>query len=440
MFTKSIKTLFLTFFVFFSLSSKALDEIYISKGSNQKMPIAINRFASETMYDRKVLEDVMGVIEGDLLHCGFFNLLPNSAFIETTIGVAHKPHFASWRQINANLLLNGHIVRNGSNGIILKVILWDTASEKTVLAQSFSAPVKKWRKLAHQVADKIYESITGDKGYFDTRMFYVSETSRGSRTSKRLAMMDYDGANHKFLDNGKFLVLTPRISPNAKHLLYVSYEKKSPKIFIKDLSTGKSRVLGNFSTMSFAPRFSPDGSRIIFSLAKGGVTDIFELNLETVKVRRITSGFAIDTSPSYSPDGSKIYFNSDRSGSGQLYSMNSDGSNIQRISFGEGSYSAPICSPNGRYIAFSKNVRGQGFSIGVMKTDGSDERTITYGYMVEGSTWSPNSRIITFARTQAPSKGVRSSTRLYTIDISGYNERQVPTPYDASDPEWSWHN
>jgi TolB protein len=244
MFIKSVKILFAALVTIYSLNARAFEGIYISKGSNQMMPIAINNFVSESFYDKSVLENVLSVMENDLRHCGFFKLIPTGAFIETTTGVSHKPHFASWRQINANLLLNGHIVRNGSGSFVLKIILWDTVSEKSILAQSFNAPVKMWRKLAHQVADKIYESVTGDKGYFDTKIYYVSDIIKGTRVSKKLAMMDYDGFGNKFLSDGRFLVLTPRISPNAKHLLYVSYEKRAPKIFIRDLSTGKSRLLG----------------------------------------------------------------------------------------------------------------------------------------------------------------------------------------------------
>jgi TolB protein len=434
------RTLLFAFLTIFSLYSKALDDIYISKGTVQLMPIAINDFATRSVYDKKVLENVINVVEADLVHCGFFKLIPTTAFIENNVGINHKPHFASWRQINANLLLNGEIIRHGASDFTIKVILWDVISEKNIFAQSFSAPVSAWRKVAHQMSDKMYEAITGDKGYFDTRIFYISETTKGLKTTKRLAFMDYDGANHQFLSNGKFLVLTPRLSPNAKQLLYVSYEKKAPKVFIEDLKTGRSTLLGNFTAMSFAPRFSPDGSKIIFSLAKNGVTDIYEIDLRTKKTRQLTSGIAINTSPSYSQDGQKIYFNSDRSGNGQIYSMDSDGSNLMRISFGEGSYSAPVCSPNGKHIVFTKNIRGQGFFIGTMRTDGSEERLITTGYLVEGATWGPNSRIIAFARTSTPSRGRPPVTKLYTIDISGHNEKPIPTPNEASDAEWSWHH
>jgi TolB protein len=434
------RTILLIILTLSALQTKAIEDVYISKGTNQLMPIAINQFANQSAYDKKLLENVLNVIEADLIHCGFFKLIPPNAFIETNVGINHKPHFASWRQINANLLLNGEIIRSGSNDFTLKIILWDTVTEKSIVAEIFKSPVSSWRRLAHKVSDKIYEAITGDKGYFETKMFYISETTKGIKTTKRLAVIDYDGANNQFLSDGKFLVLTPRLSPNAKHLLYVSYEKKSPKVFIKDLQTGRSTLLGNFSAMSFAPRFSPDGSKIVFSLAKNGITDIFELDLSTRKIHQLTSGIAINTSPSYSNDGQKIYFNSDRSGSGQIYSMNADGSDLKRISFGEGNYSAPVCSPNGKHIVFSKLIRGQGFFIGVMKNDGSEERVITNGYLVEGATWGPNSRIIAFARTSRPLKGIPAVTKLFTIDISGYNEKQVVTPNEASDPEWSWHH
>jgi TolB protein len=432
------RTLILILTLFFFNHSIAANDIYISKGTNQLLPIAINNFANTSVYNQKLLDNVLDLIRADLTHSGFFKIIPPNSFIENATGVQHKPHFASWRQINANLLLNGEIIRQGSSTFTLKIILWDIVTEKSIVAEAVHGPVDSWRKLAHQISDKIYELVTGDKGYFDTRIFYISEISKGIKTTKKLAVMDYDGANHQFLSDGKFLVLTPRLSPNAKNLLYVSYQTKSPKVYVKNLKTGRSTLLGNFSAMSFAPRFSPDGSKIIFSLAKNGTTDIWVIDLSTTKIKQLTSGIAINTSPSYSGNGQKIYFNSDRSGSGQIYSMNSDGSNIERISFGEGSYSAPICSPNGRHIAFTKNIRGQGFYIGVMRNDGSDERIITNGYLVEGATWAPNSKIIAFARSSKPSRGIPPVTKLYTIDISGQNEHTIQTPNEASDPEWSW--
>lgn len=423
-----------------TLTSKALDDIYISKGTKQLIPIAINNFASgQPVYDKRVVENVLGVIADDLNHCGYFHTISPVAFIETSVGINHRPHFASWRQINANLLLNGEIVRHGSKTFTLKVRLWDTVSEKAVFSESFTAPVQLWRKLSHKIADKIYESLTGDRGYFDTRIFYVSEAYKGKKILKRLAVMDYDGSNHQFLTNDKTIVLTPRLSPNGKHLLYVSYEKKTPKIFVMDLSTGRSTVLGNFAAMSFAPKFSPDGSKIVFSMTKKGATDIFELNLRTKNIKQMTSGLAINTSPSYSPDGAKIYFNSDRGGAPQLYVMDSDGGNVQRISFGEGSYYAPACSPNGKHVVFMKSLKGQGFFIGVMRSDGSQESLIASGYLVESPTWAPNSRVIAFAKTAYAQKGELPTAKIYTVDVSGHNERLVPTPHNATDPEWSWH-
>jgi TolB protein len=432
-----IKILQILLILFFIKEASASDEIYISKGQNQLLPIAINNFEGGSTYNQKLLENVLELIAADLKHSGFFKIIPSSSFIENASGVSHKPHFASWRQINANLLLNGEIIRHGSGVFTLKIILWDIVAEKDIIAQVFKGPVESWRKLAHQISDKIYELVTGDKGYFDTRIFYISEVSKGVKINKKLAVMDYDGANNQFLSDGKFLVLTPRLSPSGKVLLYVSYQAKSPKVYIKNLKTGRSILLGNFSAMSFAPRFSPDGSKIVFSLAKNGTTDIWVMDLATSNIKQLTSGLMINTSPSYSSDMQKIYFNSDRSGSGQIYSMNTDGSNIERISFGEGSYSAPICSPNGKYIAFTKNVRGEGFYIGVMRNDGSDERIITSGYLVEGATWALNSKIIAFAKTSKSGRGAPSITKLYTIDISGQNERIIPTPNEASDPEWS---
>ena len=429
--------------IIFTSQAWAIDRIYISKGVEKKTTIAINHF--KNLSDKKsfhktqtLQENIIKVISNDLTHCSLFKVVPSNAFIEERKGVNHTPHFISWKQVGAEILLNSEIKPINKFTFSVDFILWDVLMGQQIAHGSIKANIDSWRKVAHKISNQIYKAITGDAGYFETRVSYISEikVKRASNT-KRLAIMDYDGYNHYFLTDGKDIVLTPRLSPDLKYVLYVSYESKKPKVYIKSLITGNQTLIGAFPSMSFAPRFSPCGKKIVLSLANKGITDIFEVDLATKKVIQLTSNVGINTSPSYSPDGKLIYFNSDRSGGRHLYVMNVDGSDVQRISFGKGSYAIPSCSPNGKYISFTKIVPGEGFFIGVMKTDGSDEKLVANGYLVEGQTWAPNSRFLMFAKSIRtwPKKDI--TTKLYMVDVDGNNEQLIVTPNEASDPEWS---
>lgn len=418
-------------------SSYGMEELYISKGIQQLTPIAINDFATPDISEKRMGENILEVIKSDLRYCGIFKLVSPEAFIETKRGVQHKPDFASWRQINANLLLNGQLKREGAKQFVTRMILWDNITGRKVLSIGFKGSIDSWRRFAHQVSDKIYEAITGDKGYFDTKIYYIAEREKGLNKFKRIAVMDYDGSNHEFLSDDKVINLTPRLSPSGKNLLYVSYLQGKPKVFSRSLKTGKSTLLITDTGMSFAPRFAPDESKIIYSLARHGATHLWEMSLRNFKTKQLTTGFNINTSPTYSPDGKFIYFNSDRSGSKQLYSMKPDGSQVRRISFGDGSYSTPVISPNGKYVAFIKSIRGENFYLGVMDIDGSNERLVVNSYLVDSISWAPNSRVISFAKTSRVGAKKKPITKIHTIDIEGLNEREILTPFDGTDPEWS---
>lgn len=428
---------YILFLLLFSFKSYAIETITINRGQVSSLPIAINYFNAENAYDNKMGEDVIKIVSNDLKKSGLFRPISSAAFIEKKVGVYHKPLFAAWRQINSNLLLNGEIKKVSADRMKISFILWDNILEKDIGGEELIIPSSLWRKAAHKIADKIYEKITGDKGYFDTKIIYVSETGPYLRRVKRIAIMDSDGANHRFLTDGRNLVLTPRFSPQADKILYLSYARRQPHVYMLDLRTGRERLVGNFPGMSFAPRFSPDGSKALMSIAKSGSTHIFEIDLKTMRLTKLTTGNNINTSPSYSPDGTKIVFNSDRSGSRQLYVMDSNGSNVERISFSGGRYTAPTWSPRGDYIAFTKMTKGEGFTIGVMRSNGSNERIIATGYLVEGPTWAPNGRVIMFTKGEPPRKKISGKTRIYSIDLTGYYEQEIPTPFDASDPEWS---
>lgn len=421
----------------FTAPAHAELEIDVRGAARNPMPIAIPEMigSNSNIFTKIVGADygdkVREVIAADLDRSGLFKIIPERSYIDKLTSIDQRPNFIDWQAIKTQALVQSQIVELANNKLRVDFRLWDAVAENQMLGKSFTTTKDNWRRLAHVVADAIYERLTGDKGYFNTRIVYVSESGPSTRRIKRLAMMDQDGENHKFLTNGRNLVLTPRFSPNMQKITYLEYVGHNPRVYLMDLNTNSRQVLGNFPGMTFAPVFSPDGSKVLMSYANKGSTNIYEMNLKTRSIKQITFGSAISTSPSYSPDGSKIVFNSDRGGNQQLYVMNADGSDVQRISFGNGRYATPVWSPRGDYIAFTK-MSGGAFYIGVMSPDGNNERILADGYLVEGPTWSPNGRVLMYFRQD---RG--APVRLYTIDMTGYNERRIITPSEASDPAWS---
>jgi TolB protein len=410
----------------------------INSGIAAPMPIAVPAFATpaeaptEAGSTTELGARVAKVIADDLKSSGLFRPIDPAAFT-TTVGMADvtRPQFANWRTVAAQALVTGTVTANADGGITVGCYAYDVFSAEELARQGFVTTAAGWRRAAHKCADLVYSRLTGETGYFDSRIVYVSEAGPKTRRIKRLAVMDQDGASHRFLTSGQNLVLTPRFAPNQQTITYMSFEGNRPRVWLYTLGTGKQQAIGDFPNMSFAPRFAPDGSNLIFSMSIGGNTDVYRLDLGSRKLTRLTTQSGIDTAPSYSPDGSRIVFESDRGGSQQLYVMNADGSGQQRISFGEGRAATPVWSPRGDLIAFTR-IGGGRFSIGVMKPDGSGERLLTNAYQDEGPTWSPNGRVILFFRSQ---RG--GPVDLWSVDLSGQNERKVPTPLDGSDPAWS---
>ncbi|NBX03959.1 MAG: Tol-Pal system protein TolB [Alphaproteobacteria bacterium] len=422
--------------LFASSSANAALRIDVTKGNVEPMPIAIPALPSAGGGSSGVGADIMRVVAADLERSGLFRPLDPQSFIENVAPNSVAPRFVDWRQISAAALVTGSITEEGGDKLKVSFRLWDVYGEEQIAGKEYNTFRGNWRRIAHIMADEIYKRLTGESGYFDSRIVYVAESGPDLRRVKRLAIMDQDGENHKFLTDGKALVLTPRFSPNSQEILYMSYAGRQPRVFLRDLQTGREESLGTFDGMSFAPRFSNDGNSIVMSVAANGVTQIYKMDLRSRKLSKLTNGNSIDTSPSYSPDGNRIVFNSDRGGSQQLYVMSADGSNPQRISFGDGRYGTPVWSPRADLIAFTKMKSGR-FYIGVMRPDGSGERLLTESYLDEGPSWSPNGRVITFHRQFPTSRGKQGATRVYTVDVTGYNLREVVTPMDASDPAWS---
>ena len=415
-------------------ASQAELHIDVTSGKVSPLPIAIPDFAGT---DSATGAQITQVLSADLERSGLFQPIDPKAFIDKGAATRVPPNYSDWRVINAQALVTGSADITPDGRLQVQFRLWDVYAEQQLTGLRYTTTQQNWRRLAHIIADAIYKRITGEEGYFDTRIVYIAESGPANRRIKRLAIMDQDGANNHYLTDGRSLVLTPRFSPSSQEITYLSYAGNRPRVYLFNIDTGQQEVLGDFPGMTFAPRFSPDGTKVIMSVAVGGASQIFSLDLRTRQAVRITDTNSIDTSPCYSPDGSQIVFNSDRGGSQQLYVMNADGSNIHRISFGSGRYGTPVWSPRGDLIAFTK-IEGSEFYIGVMHPDGSGERLLTKGFLVEGPTWAPNGRVLMYFRqTPTDSKGRGGSSHLYTIDLTGYNEREVITPQDASDPAWS---
>jgi TolB protein len=331
----------------------------------------------------------------------------------------------------------GSIANVGGN-IKVDFRLWDVLKGDQATGLSFTSQPSNWRRLGHIIADAVYKRVTGEEGYFDTRVAYVSETGPLNNRVKRIAIMDQDGANNRYITDGSTIAITPRFSPTLQEIVYMAYGDRNtpPKVYLQNVDSNRRELMGNFPGMSFAPRFSPDGTKVAMSLSQDGRTNLYEMDVRGRGMRRLTNTPAIDTSPSYSNDGTQIVFNSDRGGSQQLYVMSAGGGGEKRISFGDGRYATPVWSPRGDYVAFTK-IMGNSFGIGVMRPDGSGERLLANGFLVEGPTWAPNGRVMMFFRQQPNSGGRAGSVTLHAIDITGRFERQVPTPTDASDPAWS---
>jgi TolB protein len=413
-------------------AAQAQLKVDVGRGTAEPLPIAVSPFAGDSPADTERGVAIAEVIQADLDNSGLFKTIDRQAYIQSPEETRGIPRFPDWRQINAQALVTGIVQGAGGGSLAVEFRLWDVFAGQQLRGLRFDASDAGWRRVAHKVADVVYERLTGEKGYFDTRIAYIGETGSAARRTKRLAIMDQDGANQRYLTDGSNLALTPRISPDGRRIAYLAFRNGPPRIMVKEIDTGREGALGDFRGITFAPRFSPDGRTLLITQAQNGNSEIYAWDIATRRASRLTDSAAIDTSPSFSPDGGQIVFNSDRGGSPQLYVMGRGGGGARRISYGQGRYGTPAWSPRGDLIAYT-NIKGGMFHIGIMKPDGSDERLLTRSFMDQGPSWAPNGRLIMFGREDPRA----DRARILTVDISGYNEREIATSTDASDPDWS---
>jgi TolB protein len=411
----------------------AQPHIVIAGGNFQPMPIAIPEFIPATANDVDTAHGITQIITSNLQRSGLFAPIDPSAYVEKITNFDAVPNFQDWRTINAQALITGRASAQSDGRLKAEFRLWDVLGGQQMGAgQQYLTTPDNWRRLGHIISDAVYERITGNKGYFDSRVVFVDETGPKLRRIKRLALMDQDGANVRYLTRGDELVLTPRFSPSSQEITYMAFGEGDPRVYLLNITSGEREVVGNFPGMSFSPRFSPDGQSVIMSLQEGSNSNLFVMDLRSKATTRLTNTLAIDTSPCYSPDGSRVCFTSDRGGQPQIYIMPAAGGQAQRISFGDGEYSTPVWSPTGEYIAFTKQASDK-FAIGVMKPDGSGERILTEGFHNEGPTFAPNGQVIMYFSDEMGGPG----PSLYTINVTGRNQLRVPTPSFGSDPAWS---
>ena len=411
--------------------------IDITRGTVEALPLAVTDFHGIVAPEKEIGRNIAAVVSANLERSGLFSPLDKRAFIQTAASLRVRPRFSDWRVINAQALVQGNVKLQQDGQLRVEFRLWDVFSEAQMRGRAFVTVSENWRRVAHMISDEIYKRVTGESGYFNTRIVFIAESGPTRRRIKRLAIMDQDGANHQYLTDGSNLVLTPRFSPTLQEITYLSYFNDEPRVYLFEIESGRQELLGGFQGMTFAPRFTSDGKSVLMSYAKNGNSDVWRMDLSTRKATQLTKHSAIDTSPSASPDGAEIAFNSDRGGTPQLYVMDGNGANVRRISFGRGRYSTPVWSHRGDLIAFTKQASGK-FHIGVMRPDGSGERILTESFLDEAPTWAPNGRVLMFFRqTPTDSKGKGGTSRLFSIDLTGHNLREVITSGDASDPAWS---
>lgn len=419
--------------------AEARIRINLTDANAEPLPIALVPFDGDTDEERQLGRDMREVINTNLTNSGLFAVVDQKAHLQTLESLrVSGPLYSEWRLINMEALLVGNVQIVGAGNarkVRVEFRLYDIYEEKPIIGKVYTVDMRFWRHVAHLVSDDIYTALTGEGGIFASRIVHIGEEADANgKVVKKLCVMDQDGGNYQCLTDGSHLVLTPRFNPQSQKIIYMSYARGVPRLYLLDLPTGRQEIVGDFEGLNSSPRFAPDGKSIVMTLTAGheGNPEIYSMDLASRKLTRLTFNAGIDTSPSFSPDGKQIVFNSNRGGKPALYIMDADGNKVRRLTYGDYRAYAPEWSPRGDLIAFVKSSGGT-FSISVIDPEGREQRQLTESFMDESPTWSPNGRVILFARQDEKA----NTMRLYSIDLTGYHLRQIDTPIDASDPAWS---
>ena len=411
-------------------------KVDIIAGDFRPIPIAIQDFEAPAKLKKQATE-LRDVVVADLKSTGLFRIINKNAFPEN-VRMDDMPNFANWSMVKAQVLVQAKLYEAEGGKYGLKYYVWDVAGKEQIEAQDLQGSAKSARRLAHIMADGIYERLTGEHGYFDTQIVFIGQSGDIRSPTKRLAIMDSDGYGMRFMSDDRVMVMSPHFSPNMRTIVFLSYRDDDPMVWTLNLNTGEQRRLGKFGGMTFAPRFSPDGTRIALTLAKNGTTNLYEYDIEDKTLRQLTSGDYIDTSPSYSPDGKKLAFNSNRSGSQQLHILDLETMKDKRLSFGNGRYATPAWGPRGDFIAFTKIV-DETFYIGIMTPAGKNERILASGWFMEAPSWAPGGRRVVYYETEKMPDGKGRQSHIRSVDIMGQNDYEIKLPDGLSglEPTWS---
>jgi len=422
--------------------ARAQLEVDVTEGHLDPLPIAVVDFVGAGEQERALGEEIAGIIENNLRSSGLFAPLDEAAFIEEIRNIDLRPRFGDWRVINADALLVGRVSSTGDGRLLASVRLWDTATETQLVGFQFTFLPEASRRVAHQISDRVYERLTGETGYFDTHIVYVSEsTGPNGEPVRRLVLMDQDGFNPRPLTSRQYMALLPNFSPTNQQITYVSFREQVAQSYLYEINTGREERLFDYGPnmsgagQSLAARFHPSGRELVAAIERSGDHNIYNYQLASGELTPLTSHPADDVEPSYAPGGDQVVFSSTRGGASQLYVMNADGTEARRITFGEGRYNTPVWSPRGDLIAFTKQHQGM-FSLGVVAADGSGRERILYeGYFVDTPAWSPNGRVLLFTRGERTRNGPRHE--IWSVDLAGFNLRRMPIAGNSSDPAWS---
>ena len=411
-------------------------KVDIIAGAVEPISVAVQKIetvGNVSSADAKMIRDV---VDADLKSTGLFRIVSRDALPEF-VAMGDLPDFQLWAAVKAQVLVQAKLSAESGDKYNLEFYVWDVNAKEQIEAQSLVASKKSARRLAHIMADAIYERLTGEVGYFDTQIVFIAETGPVHDRTKRMAIMDQDGYGLRYLSDKKTFVMSPHFSPNMQTIVFLSYRDDDPMVWTLDLETGEQRRLGQFGGMNFAPRFSPDGTKIALSLVKNGITHIYEYDIETKALRQLTFGNSLNTSPSYSPDGKKMAFNSDRSGKQQIYVLDLETGAVERITYGAGRYATPAWSPDGKFIAFTK-MADDTFYIGIMDPRGRNEKILAGGWYMEAPSWAPGSRRVVYYETEKALDGIERISHIRSVDITGQNIYEIELPDDINGVEPTW--